>query len=64
MPWMVIDLEPEQDEVHVVPSCWGGHMIHPHKLSYECVCNPDFEDDTDGSLLVLHRDLKGNADVP
>lgn len=62
MPWMVVDLTEEQDEVHIAPSCWGGHLIYPHSLTYRCACKPKFEDDTDGPLTVLHNDLKGDAD--
>lgn len=62
MPWVVIDMIEDMDEIHVIPVCQGGHIIRPHIPSYECECKPEFEHQQQ-HLLVLHNDMIGNADA-
>lgn len=59
MPWQVIEIE---DDVHVVPCCFGGHVIAPHMPTYLCECKPEAEDQGT-HILYLHNDMIGNADA-
>lgn len=63
MPWMVIDLEEDDEGIHVVPSCWGGRVIPPHVLNYSCVCKPLAEAGAGDDIIYTHNDLNGKANV-